>query len=367
MNTSSHPPPSTLEREMTNSSGISLPNPFTYTAFLPPDQAFERTMTEYVVVGGLSILTWDIVVHMRADYKLFLRHRIHFPAATYLFSRWSTLAYAITTVLFLTASVEDCMALVKAKCVVYHLSASSTSFLFFLRVRAVFERNIYITAGFFLLWLIVSGGTFLAVVNVSGTHIGTSRHCDFEDVKSYLTAIANITLALFDTCIFIAITWRLSDGESSLERGVAVRQRRLNPCGRHLPEFSRGLLRDGQQYYMVAMLANLLVLTMEFVPGIPLQYRTIFLAPAMELTNIMACHVFRHTKKGGIEEEGPSAVSEIVFQNSGSNFHVRTGVLATSSIPGDGLHGPDRAKALFCSSGESGHGSKEGISVGLEV
>lgn len=82
------------------------------------------------------------------------------------------------------------------------------------------------------------------------------------------------------------------------------------------------------------MIANLLVLIMEFVPGVPLSYRALFLAPAMELTNIMACRVFRHTKRG-LNNEEVSAVSAIVFRKNNNTpvfNHAQKGDLTRGSV-----------------------------------
>ncbi|KAF9457505.1 hypothetical protein BDZ94DRAFT_225694 [Collybia nuda] len=234
---------------MASSSEISLPNPFTPMAFLPPDLAYQKTITEYVTVGGLSVLIWDILTHLPFDFKLLIRQRVTFPTIIYFLSRWSTLLYAISTAVFETAPVENCVTLSKVVCAVYHVTISSTALLFFLRVRAIFDRNRYVTIGFFILWLGVLGGSLTAVLSLSGMHVGNTKYCAFSNFKAYRSA-ANITLVVFDTCVLIAITWRLSNTHLTVKSDDIRLKARFNLLGKYLPAFSRALLQDGQKYYM---------------------------------------------------------------------------------------------------------------------
>lgn len=148
----------------------------------------------------------------------------------------------------IAAPVENCVTLSKVTCAVYHVTVSSTALLFFLRVRAIFNRNKYITTGFFLLWLAVLGGSLTSVLSLSGVHIGNTKYCVFSNFKSYRSA-ANITLAAFDTCVFIAITWHLSNSQYSIKNDDSI-LKKFDLLGRYLPAFSRALLHDGQKYYM---------------------------------------------------------------------------------------------------------------------
>ncbi|KAF9457601.1 hypothetical protein BDZ94DRAFT_1240666 [Collybia nuda] len=351
---------------MSNSLNIALLNAFPTMVISPQEQAYQKSITEYVIVGGLSVLIWDILTHLQADYKLFVRHRVNFPTWIYLLSRWSTLLYGIVCAVFITAPVEDCAALARIKCAVYHVTISSTALLFFLRVRAIFNQNRQITVVFLILWLAVVGGSMTAVISISGTHLGDTPYCVFADVKSYLTATANISLALFDTSVFIAITWRLSTSHLTDKRD-AFRGGKADFFGTYLPAFSKALLQDGQKYYMVAMVANLLVLIMEFVPGVPPSYRAIFLAPAIELTNIMACRVFRHTKK----RRDDDVVHEASTMKFGKNnnvsvyIHTQVGRLTTTSVTESGNHGSSITETELESKerSKSSRASKEFISA----
>ncbi|KAF9457888.1 hypothetical protein BDZ94DRAFT_161269 [Collybia nuda] len=301
---------------MANLSNVPLPNSSTPLAFLPPDQAYQKAIMDYVGIGGLSVLVWDILTHLHSDYKLITQHRIKLPTIVYLISRWCTLLYVITGSLFHTAPIDDCNALIKVSCAVYHITVSSTALLFLFRVRAVFKRNIYITSGFFGLWVAVLGGSLMSVLSATGKHINGTKYCAFSNPKPYRSAIANIIIAIFDTCVFIAITWRLSNQLPILKNDNLHSKSHIYLFGKYLPTFSNSLLRDGEKYYMVTMVVNLLVVILNFAPRVPMTYRSTFLSPAVGLTNIMACRVFRHTKMRRKYDVNvcPADVSTIVFR-----------------------------------------------------
>ncbi|KAF9456735.1 hypothetical protein BDZ94DRAFT_320894 [Collybia nuda] len=362
---------------MANLSNIHLPNPFTPMAFLPADEAYQKTISEYVIVGGLSVLIWDILTHLHSDYRLLTQYKISLPTTIYILSRWSTLLLVTAASVFQTAPVDDCVALAKVSCAVYHVAVSSTALLFFLRVRAIYNQDTYITAIFFFLWVAVLGGSLTSVLSLSGVHIGTTKYCAFSNFKSYRGA-ANITVAVFDTCVFVAITWRLSNSQLSiLKASSPASKRRFDLFGRYYPAFSKGLLHDGQKYYMAAMLANLLVLILEFVPGVPTPYRSVFLTPTVGLTNILACRVFRHTKFGRNNGD-VRAVSTILFQKTNNTplfVHTRpqhndSEVTTTSDAEAE-LHNSSLTETESskdsCFLGRVGHNSGENIFVNSAV
>ncbi|KAF9455547.1 hypothetical protein BDZ94DRAFT_1316123 [Collybia nuda] len=66
-----------------------LLNPFTPMAFLSPELAYEKAITTYISIGMLGVLSWDILVHLGADYELLKRHRVGVPTLAYHLSRSS--------------------------------------------------------------------------------------------------------------------------------------------------------------------------------------------------------------------------------------------------------------------------------------
>ena len=129
-----------------------------------------------------------------------------------------------------------------------------TSFLFFLRTRAIFQRNPCIVAFFAGLWLAVLGGCLAFVFDVFdrvrvNPAIKTTAIC-FNAAISPFIAVATITPMINDTLVFIATTWRLS--RNSYDPCTVRRGIKILFLGDYLPVFSKVLLQDGQAYYLLA-------------------------------------------------------------------------------------------------------------------
>lgn len=99
------------------------------------------------------------------------------------------------------------------------------------------------------MWLAVLGASLTVIWTLQGTHIGNTKYCTYVGFQPYGSS-SNIAIAVFDTCVFVAISWRLladapSDGgKRTSDSGI------LGLFGRYLPHFSRALLKDGQKYYL---------------------------------------------------------------------------------------------------------------------
>jgi hypothetical protein len=77
--------------------------------------------------------------------------------------------------------------------------------------------------------------------------IGTTKHC--SDGKTELARLlASFSVVIHDSLIFLATSWALmrnSYSDISMKGSV-----RVMFLGRHLPAFSKSILRDGQAYYL---------------------------------------------------------------------------------------------------------------------
>jgi chromate transport protein ChrA len=138
----------------------------------------------------------------------------------------------------------------------YSTTIIFTSFLFFLRIRAVFQRSPWIVAFFAGMWLAVLGGCLAFILDVFkkvkvNPALDTTEIC-FNATISPFIAAATIIPLINDTLIFIATTWRLSRNSydsTTIRSGV-----RTLVFGDYLPVFSKVLLHDGQAYYLLAFL-----------------------------------------------------------------------------------------------------------------
>ncbi|KZP11652.1 hypothetical protein FIBSPDRAFT_1050580 [Athelia psychrophila] len=130
------------------------------------------------------------------------------------------------------------------------LSIASTSFLFLLRVRAVYLRSARITAIFGTLWLVTVAFAIQSAVTI---------HADPKSLYAYsgcstshITPISSTWLLvvplLNDTSIFLAITYRLTADAVTSGRWCS---RLLSiVTGKGLYRLSRSLMLTGQLYYL---------------------------------------------------------------------------------------------------------------------
>ncbi|KAJ7579184.1 hypothetical protein C8J56DRAFT_796857 [Mycena floridula] len=298
-----------------------LPNPFTPLAFVLPDLARQIEIGRYVVIGGLSesfpligcsqILIWDILSNVTSDYRLLFKSRRGFATVIYFLSRILTLAYVLAFTILRTLPVGNCSLFDKLGRWGYGLSVTSTSLLFFFRVKAVYSNRRSVAIGFFCLWLVLVGCTMTVVFGVSSGNIGSTAYCIDTSVKAYVSA-AGWGAVVYDTSVTLAISLRLlhnSYGHPELHDLHTRTQ--LIFSGKYLPRLSRTIFQDGQLYYWITVGANFLLTTMIYVPHVPPIYRAMFTAPTLSLTNIMACYVFRHTKLVMIREGDLSGIQSI--------------------------------------------------------
>ncbi|KAF8199056.1 hypothetical protein BJ912DRAFT_950733 [Pholiota molesta] len=235
-------------------------NPDTPLAFLDPETAYQTSVAVYVLAGSLGVLIWDVLDNITADYRLLFKSRITLSTAAYFGSR---------------------------------------ALLFFFRLRAIYNKNNIIVGCFFVLWLGLLACTILIPVGILGGTIGPTKYCVDADVPNSAYA-AIIAPLVHDTLVFIAISWRLIQNahmDAGFKGGVQVAL-----FGKSLPAFSRGLLLDGQRYYLITLISNLVTVVMVFDTSVPIPMRSMCATPNIVLTNIMACRVYRRTKAGLFRE-----------------------------------------------------------------
>jgi len=255
--------------------------------------------SRYITVSTLAIYVWDFLNNIINDYRLVSQYRLRPPIVVYLLSRICSLGFIVSTTVFQTAPVNSCYKLEKSLGVLFFLAVTSTSLLFFIRIRAVFDRNPWVVAFFAALWLAVVAACLTVIIGVDGVNIGPTRYCIDGEVKTYVT-MATVTPLINDTCVFLAITWRLfcnSYARPTFKDGL-----RVVIFGDYLPMFSKAMLQDGQAYYLTTVTINLVAVIMLFNQSVPTILRTVFWVPNALMVNIMACRVFRNTIFGRFRE-----------------------------------------------------------------
>ena len=231
-------------------------------------------------------------------------------------------------------SESTCVMLSRLVPILYCAAIIFTSFLFFLRTRAIFQRNPWIVAFFACLWVAVLGGCMAFVLDVLkqvqvNPALKTTSIC-FNAAISPFVAAATIIPLINDTFVFIAITWRLScNSYDPYTFGSSIR---ILIFGDYLPVFSKVMLQNGQAYYLLAFPDLCLMLkwlticffhrtivTMHIISVIMLYasysniFRTVFAVPNTALMNVMACRVFRNTILFESRGEARTDISSLQF------------------------------------------------------
>lgn len=125
------------------------------------------------------------------------------------------------------------------------LSVAASEFLFFIRLQAVYNRNGVVIATFFVLCVALAVGGIFVAIGVKGGPAGDTQYC--EDVSVARTVFySELAPLVFDTLVFLAISWRLSRLASFDEKGSIGSML----FGTNLPAFTKSLLQDGQIYYV---------------------------------------------------------------------------------------------------------------------
>ncbi|KAJ6465741.1 hypothetical protein C8R45DRAFT_910618 [Mycena sanguinolenta] len=285
---------------MSNASEIL--NPSTPLAYLPPSVAEPFEQSRYLYAATIGAYVWDIALNLGNDYALLFKYKIRFPTIVYFLSRIFTLAYILTCFVYAVAPVKNCNALALGFDICLLLTQTTTAMLFFLRVTAVWHRSKVVFAVFSILLLGVLGAGITLPVGVRAAHIGPTMQCIDTVIPDY-TDVVTIMPLIYDTAIFLAITYRVL-AHTIVADSLAARVRAFFG-GPGLSTLSQALLRSGQHFYFVAVAGNVTLLVLLRSQLNPV-YRSMFAAPILTLVNAMACLVFRRIRFGLISPDGVS-------------------------------------------------------------
>ncbi|KAJ7802552.1 hypothetical protein B0H13DRAFT_1672156 [Mycena leptocephala] len=265
-------------------------------SFLPSELAAELKILRFIWIGTTAVFFWDILDNLGADIMLLFRSRIRWAGVAYFVARQSAHTNFIQTDINAVFPVGRCQEFERALIILYPIVIPSTSLLFFYRVRAIYAGSAgsqTVTVLFSLLWLAELAGCIGVVFSTGATSIGPTRYCILSQLAPY-SAAACITQSIFDTGVFVAISYRLA---SNAYVDHDWRDKfRVFFRGAYLPYLSRAMLVDGQMYYMITVVSNITASVMIYAPGVGPTYRSLASPPNLMLSTLMACRVFRHTK-----------------------------------------------------------------------
>ncbi|KZP32807.1 hypothetical protein FIBSPDRAFT_882140 [Athelia psychrophila] len=235
------------------------------------------SISEEVVIVSQGSLTWSITI--------------------YFLSRTSQLVFLLLAIAFKSSWV-NCTAFFAWLIISSSVAIASTSFLFFLRVRAVYLQSRTITILFGALWVVTASVSigFGALTVHGAERIPHTAHCT-NTIAKYNFIPVTMTF-VHDTMVFLAISYRLAAG------AVAAADWR-----------SRVLATT------VFFFVNLATMTSPSLHYNWLHYNRIGLW--LDFTNMMACLVFRGVALGQIEK----APTQFGLTSTAINGTLQTDVL----------------------------------------
>ncbi|KZP30799.1 hypothetical protein FIBSPDRAFT_945723 [Athelia psychrophila] len=265
----------------------------------------------YVSTAQTVAYAYDWLLSIPDEVEIVSNHGLSFSIAVYFLSRVSQIGHVLSVALSAATPVGACriIGLTIGSCGV--TSVAATSYLFFLRVRAVYLRSKWITGLFGALWAATVALNILAATALSKEHPAATStpvvvvHSGCTNAGVGLFFLPSVSTFVNDTLVFLAISYRLVANVAVAEGGRRTHLRAVFQ-GKGLHSLSRALLQSGQVYYLATILffcANIAVMVS---PLVPLAAHTMFVSTFACFTNLMACHVFRGVTLGYIEESPTS-------------------------------------------------------------
>ncbi|KAF7976579.1 hypothetical protein HWV62_2221 [Athelia sp. TMB] len=182
----------------------------------------------------------------------------------------------------------------------------STALLFYARASAVYLHSKPAVFFFGLCWVAVFANYLIDAVNAvrSFGHIPGTQMCNVIRKEGH--GISFVTIAVYDTIIYLAISWRLS----SLSRaGDHWRVRIVSlATGKGLYSVSKGMLHEGQLYYFTTVPLTIAIAVLS--QGTNAYLAIQFLPLGIAIPAIMACRLFREVRRS---VPATPALSSIVF------------------------------------------------------
>ncbi|KAJ7686235.1 hypothetical protein B0H17DRAFT_848313, partial [Mycena rosella] len=270
---------------------------------LPPAVQRQVEFSACVFAGCTGVFIWDILNNLRSDYALLFKQRFHVASLAYVVSRIGSLIYVLGFTIFSSYPLQACNAAYLAFNVFYPIGVSASAFLFFFRVRAIYGDDRIVTAIFGFLWLAVLGSSLTIPFGGAAVKLGDPSKCIIARVEvfTYVGASA-IILTVHDTLVFFAISYRLVSNFGTQEQTWCEQtwgtRLKMMFSGAHLPIFSKALFADGQMYYMITVVTNIVSMLLVYIPTVSLVYHGFLVVPSVMLSSIMACRVYRNMKLG---------------------------------------------------------------------
>ncbi|KZP17633.1 hypothetical protein FIBSPDRAFT_1046656 [Athelia psychrophila] len=280
-----------------------------------------------IYVATLAALVWDWLLSISEECSVVHRSGFNLATVTYFVSRFSTLGNCIAGLVFIVAPISQCMTVVHVSAGLWEVAMPATAFLFLLRVRAVFHDSKPTRIFFGVFWVAVLGTSTLKIVSIV-----SARPSPFGCILTSRSsaAIAAIVPAVFDTFVFLAISWRIVFRAAAI--GTTLRARLQGFfSGRGLKVLQKAILHGGQAYYLVTMLVAIMCLASYGNSPAAVGMRYLFGPPYLVVSNLMACHVFRAMMLHDMSDDEGHTVEMTTLHQEAVDSHVVSPTLKGST------------------------------------
>ncbi|KZP17795.1 hypothetical protein FIBSPDRAFT_864611 [Athelia psychrophila] len=238
----------------------------------------------------------------------------------YFVCRFSTLATLLAGLLMELVALNSCAGLAHTMSVLFAIAQPATALLFYSRVSAIYlhEKRVVIFFGIF--WLTI-WGCFLADAAYTSLNIGRIIGTGMCGVVKASGGSSCIIIAVYDTFVYMAISWRLSS--LSLTGGHWKARLASLATGAGLYRLSKSLLRQGQLYYFTTV--GIIVTIAVFSTGVSPYINGQFIPFGYVIPTIMTCRLFRETRISAMSDNDTlptlAGVSSALFAPHSRNEH----------------------------------------------
>ncbi|KZP20704.1 hypothetical protein FIBSPDRAFT_533844 [Athelia psychrophila] len=237
-------------------------------------------------IAVITVFVLDWIRNLDEEVEVMARTELNIPIVVYHFSRAASLVYCIWTALTYAELVgSDIYTTSLVMWVISWVAATSTSLLFFFRMRAVYSGSRPVMTVFAFVWVLLILtpiiGVFRLVQKCGGPICPHLNH---------LALPFETSIFLHDTLVFLCISHKIyGNSFSAAPRSRFGKVKRFF-SGQGLHAVSKALLLSGQLYYGVTIGVLVVGACGEYI-GLP--YSDAIRAFYVALSSALACRVFR--------------------------------------------------------------------------
>ncbi|KZP31654.1 hypothetical protein FIBSPDRAFT_944732 [Athelia psychrophila] len=281
----------------------------------------------YINVACLTLCIWDWLIALPDEYeiarKAFQRGR-HLGRAVnivYFVCRSSTFSMQVACLMMDMVPLKSCVGVGRAVGILDGIATPATALLFYSRVSAVYLHEKPAVIFFGVCWLAL-WATFLYDASNTVWAIGRVPGTDMCNLVRRRGGFSYVAIAVYDTLVYLAISWRLS----SLSMHGDHWQARMTSLvtGKGLYRLSRSLLRLSQMYYFVSIGFSIVVAV--FSVEVSPYWKGQLVPLALVIPTVLACRLFREVRLGLTSDSQalPTlrevAVSSVAFASHHTSF-----------------------------------------------